>query len=535
MTEAALEAAENRAANLCALSISQPELSERLGRWSGEIEWVYGRDGALTVLRDGQWWTDCSVPRRAGEAMLKSLEAKGNVACYLWPAHPVHLKTVLNRLGPDQAVIVVWPDLEWARIGIGCCDFSAEIATGRLWLACGEDWAAELALIFENEHGLASPQLFVRTGTLDEQRAGEMIPAAQRVFGEVGEKRAAAARWAAEAWVERRPAKKICVMARSRFRLWEGDALHAAKTLGGQASNQVVTVDLDDPRQASTLMLAELASGCDALVMVNAGRADLSVGLPRQMPVITWVTVPRIPAFSAERDALMLVDPAWRELAVNAGWPKERIVVATRPALEKRRSFDAAPTVAIVADTSDLCAQREFEYSSHKLLWEMIAEELGRDPFALGEDVNDFLSNRMKRMGISQEGLDRPLFIDALIVPAWQQGLARAALNAGVPLRVYGKGWGDIADFTPCFGGEIDGDEDLEKAVGTAAGLIHVWPVAVTHPIESVGRPVVRALGRKRGGFVDELRRLVSGATPAKSADVHSSALSWDIIQHLTS
>ncbi len=535
MTQAALEAADHRAANLNSLALTQAALAEQLPGWNTDLEWVYARDGALTVLRDGHWWTDCSVPRRAGQAMLKSLEAKGTVACYLYPAHPAHVKTVLQQTPHDHALVVIWPDLDFARIAMGCCDFADEISRGRLWFAVGQDWPRQLAEIFDQQPGLSTPQIFVRTSTLNEEYAAEMVPAAQHVFSQLGEKRAAAAQWAAQSWVKRHPVEKVCVLARSQFRLWENDALDLANLLRETSTNTVITIDLDDPRQASTLHLAQTAGQCDALLMVNAGRADISVPFADALPVITWITIPRIPACLAARDALLLLHASWRDLAIQAGWSQDRIMIVGRPPQPTHtRPKDLAPSIAIIADTAPLNPKADFEYSSHQLLWEMIGEELSRDPFALGHDVNDYLSNRMQRMGISEEGVDRPRFIDALIVPAWQQGLARAALNAGLHLRLHGKGWDNIPDLAASSSGEITNQHELDQAIAASSALIHVWPVAVPHQIESLGRPVSNPLGRKRGGFIEDLRRLVTAPTSSKPADPRSSVLTWDIIQHLT-
>ncbi len=614
-TAAHLEADRNRSANLFALAATQPDLAGQLLSLRNDADWTYARDGALTLRSGDKWWADCSVPRAAGLAMLKTLVVHGNVACYLEPHHPAHVQIVLEKLRADQAIVVVCPGSEWIGVAMGCGNFSADIYNGRLWFAAGDAWEAQLHQIFEQNIGLPTPQVFVRTTTLAEERAAELVPAAQKIFTQIGESRSAAAIWSAQAWMGHRPARKFCVVARSAFRLWDDDGktledvLLAGLAVGDSASTrttneaggcdtrhdkphagdkrtsitanppdaanhpttppapliEVTRIDPDNPRQAGSALLAKIAGEYDALILINAGRRDLPVAVADQIPVITWLTTPRIPAFAgAQHDALMLADETWKPLARAAGWPDHRIAIAARPVLNsaldlaeksvvkrghEAQKGDAQPTfetrtheprcIAIIADTTSVSPEGEFEYSSHKLLWELIAEELANDPFALGDDVEIYLASRMRRLEIADEGLDRPRFIDQLIVPAWQQGLARTLQNARVPLRLFGQGWEAIPDLASCWAGNVTSRHDLASAIASAAGLLHAWPVQVKHPIEATNRPILWAVGRKGAAFLEDARKIFSRAgQPLSHLAIHENAaanvLSWDIIRHLT-
>src|SRR5687768_1986901 len=94
-TSAQLLAACNWQRNLAALSETQPEVAPLL---VAEVEWVFGRDGALTAQQGGKWWGGCSVPQAAAEELLRTLEITSAMACFLAPAHGAQVATALRRL-----------------------------------------------------------------------------------------------------------------------------------------------------------------------------------------------------------------------------------------------------------------------------------------------------------------------------------------------------------------------------------------------------------------------------------------------------
>ncbi len=151
-------------------------------------------------------------------------------------------------------------------------------------------------------------------------------------------------------------------------------------------------------------------------------------------------------------------------------------------------------TVAIIADTRCVAPHRKLDdYSSHRLLWDAIAEELARDPFAGIDDPIAFLARRVRRASIDKPGGDRSMCLVKLIAPARQQGLARLLLRHGVPLRLHGHGWSDLGQFKAHAAGPVTSRDALRAAVASAAVLIHPSHRPHAHPIESAGRPVVRA------------------------------------------
>ncbi len=71
-------AAANFRANVAAMETLQLGLTALLPGHEIGGEWVFGRDGYLTLrTTDGGWWSGCSVPLAAGREMLKKLELCG--------------------------------------------------------------------------------------------------------------------------------------------------------------------------------------------------------------------------------------------------------------------------------------------------------------------------------------------------------------------------------------------------------------------------------------------------------------------------
>ena len=126
----------------------------------------------------------------------------------------------------------------------------------------------------------------------------------------------------------------------------------------------------------------------------------------------------------------------------------------------------------------------------------------------------------MRQFGIPGEAFDRRLFVDRLIIPAYQQGVARILLREKLPVRLHGQGWDRIDEFRPHAAGAVSSSRALRAIAREAAAFVHVWPGGHAHPIDALGRPVVRR--RDPGGrsvVGDALRALagqgISVAPPA--------------------
>jgi hypothetical protein len=453
-----------------------------------ESEFVFGRDGYLTLRgATGAWHTGCSLPHRAAQAMLKKMTVTGRVACFLGPTHAAHLRVALDRLRFDQAIIAIMPDARDFEMALHCDDFSSEIESHRLFLATGENWIDELARIFENHPGLAPPSHFVRLPLLDESQCDAMMRDAQKVFSQLASRRAEQVK---SIWRERKATNseraKICLIASSAFRLWD-DAGNVLESLFRVASN-VVRLDPDDPASTSPVAVAQAVAKADVILSANMYRGDaLAASVPEEIAWITWVTNARLPSVNSAgpRDRLIVIDEGQKERAIASGWKDSRIDVAGWPmtSLADPLSREAA----VICDVPSLeCPEALAEFSSFKLLWDSICEQLPQDPTVL-HDIEDYLTKLRRKLSIGEEGFPRNTFIEGCILPAWRIGSVKALLRAGAPLRIYGRGW-EIDQSR----GPIETREQFQSAIAHASCLIDLWPAHVpTHPIHFTSRPVL--------------------------------------------
>jgi hypothetical protein len=445
--------------------------------------------------------------------MLKKLEVKGSVASFLRPDHAAWIRIALHKMNPGQAIIAVVDDLKSLAAMLRCDDFSQEIRNHRLFFAAGRDWAEELAEVLRKHPGLAVPVSFIRTITTPTEIAEQMIQAAQKVFADETNRRGRLVVEMSRTRSTRAKADrtKACVIAPAQFRLWDNPGTTLSEAIQkSSALLDLSTFNPDDPTNTSPLALAQVVSDCDALVAANFSRADAAGILPDDLAVITWATLPRIPAHAAarSRDRLIVADNSWVELAIANGWPKPFVCVAGYPV--QNWSGGHASGLAVIADTLPIVLRPErFELSSHRLLWEKIEHELKANPFSLDLDIHRYLGRQMERLGIAETGMDRRIFIDELIAPAYSQGLVRALVHEGLQLSIYGRGWDQISEFAACCKGEIRNQAELRSAVSRCRALVHAWPTPTPHPIQTVGAPVLKRTGSRKETFVREAKAIL--------------------------
>ena len=534
---AEIEAESNYRANLEALARAQPHLALTLGVADMEAEWIFARDGSLTAMQPGdRWWGDCSLPRRAGQFMFKTMEIHGVVACFLNPIHAAHLRVTLGMMEPQQAIIAIVGDPSALWLMLHCDDFTAEFRSHRLWFVTGEKWESDLKQLFADNPGLPTASQFIRAISTDNAPADALIAPAQKIFAEEQDRRGALARSAFANWLLRDKREgNICVIAPSRFRLWN-DAPFIVAQVARQAA-PILEFDPDDPASASPLALAQRARECDAIVAANLSRADLPDIVPEDMPWTTWVTLGRIPRREdcRKHDRLLLAEPQWLDEARARGWKDDESELAGWPGLalpqDRNEGF-----VALIADTRRLRAPRHIsEYSSQLLLWELIQRELTADPFLINNVVarasnpcsressreesagrsmtstgwkpvpqagDQYLDSRIAQLRVAEESLNRAFFLEHLIVPAYQQGLARLLIEHGVPVRLFGEGWEKIPQFATHFGGAVETRERFAEILGRCAAVVHAWPSERAHPIDAIEKPILRPFGRTMNEFL---------------------------------
>ena len=573
-TAASVQAGQNWDANLAALAVSQSYIVEAADSPALNLTWLFGRDGFLTAQDSlGQWWAGCSLPKRAGTTMLKKLDLRGVVGCLLAPTHAGQVTAALETLATHQAVIVVHPDTESIRVLLGCCDYSADIARHRLWFAIGEQWPEMMGRLLREQPGLSTPCQFIRTPATDEDLIQTLIPMAEKVFNECNAARSIQLSELAsgspppgvpggrvrvrgnfsqvrveQSGEEKTPhpspppgvpgggdrngilrvGQSVLVLAASHFRLWDdaGDALSSA-----MRSTDINHLDPDDPAQSSALGLALAGQHRDAVIVPNRSRAELPAVFSASTSVLTWITQPRIPAYDGKHpnDGLLLADDTWLTAATSLGWPLNRLKIAGWPNLPSAPS--AEKSLALIADTFTLDTPvKALDSSSHHVLWEVIRSDLNSDPFAIGTDVIGFIHRRMTKLGISQEGFNEPMFINRLVIPAYQQGLARLLLDAGLPLKLFGRGWDLLPRLSAAWRGEVRTREEFRGAVNGASVLMYPWPTRVRHEIDAMGRPVLSPNLRRAESWVRDAKAILNGCRETLPFPPISQALIRDMV-----
>jgi hypothetical protein len=500
--------------NKAALRESQPELSPSLPDVPSGLNWLFGRDGSLTAMEQkDHWWAGCSVPKAAARFMFQNMDVAGAVACFLRPQHAAQLRVALDKLQRRQAILAIVPQWDALSVLLHCEDFSGDLAVGRLWIAGGEDWADQLRAVLERNPGLPTPSQFLRPITSDAESFNQLIGPAQQVFSDVNTTRSQQIQTIRAS--RRRPiqsVRHVCLLASSLFRLWDD----AGEVLAGLDLHRehfsVTRFDPDQPGNSSPLALALAASQADAIVSSNIARSDAAGVVSEQIPWITWITTPRIPkpAQNPSRDRLLVADPAWKEGAIEAGWAAESITVARWPQLQNA-SFRSRgrSTLAIIADTRPICIPpRVAEYSSQRLMWEFIEQEMAYDPFLLG-DVEPYLESRRSQFDISQSNFDAVSFVEGLILPAFMRGIAGLLIQQGLPVRIHGEGWESVPEMGASHVGPIESREQLTAVLGKSAALVNMWPWNHAHPSDGVAIPVVKAFGKDRQSFINRMHAVL--------------------------
>jgi hypothetical protein len=506
-TLAFLQARNNLEQNRLAIRDTQPDLV--IGEFHEEVEWVFGRDRALTC-RDGagQWLCGCSLPRRAAAEMMQKLDIVGAVACFLSPTHGAQLRVALDKLRPEQAIIAIVSDTDQLAFLLACDSFELEIQAHRLWLVTGPRWMDAMRDLFRAEPGLSTPMQFIRLPIADET-IDALIAPAQKVFGDATSDRSMTIRTLRDSY--QRQNSRICLLAPSQFRLWN-DA--GAALMSAMAECDTIHVDVDQPRQTSSLKLAQSVHECGVIVSANIGRSDLQGVLSESVPFITWCSGERVPAYhhAAPLDRIVTGYP---KQAIANGWPPSKITEAAWPLdcnTKPGPSGPGHPNLAIIANTRPLDPPADLiEFSSHRVLWELIANDLLSDPFSLTDDIDSFLSRRMRKLDIVAEAFPAQRFVNELILPAYQQGLARILIRAKAPLSLFGAGWDRIPEFAGFAAGQVTSRENLREIASEHIGLVHMWPSTGPHPIDTLGRPVLRRRGSHGTSFLNDAKQILTG------------------------
>lgn len=518
------------------------------------------------------------MPRAAAKAMLSTLTSNNQPALFLEPCWGAHIREALHLLQPQQPLLVVVTDPSDLWHMFHCEDFSIDLSAGRLWLLTGCEWPTDLQNLLQQTDALPTPSIFIRTTAVAESLTNAMMDHARRVLSaEVNRRHEQMARVIQQ---PPRPVNRddvrIVLAGPSQYRLWDdagrmlSEALvmardHAISPLNNssqftssQAAEkvaadpldpsceqvQLVAFNTDHPATSSPLGLARTIEQADAVLSAGTGRSDLPPVAPLHKPWLTWISSGRIPSPvpGSTHDRLLLADANWLAAAQAAGWGIDQLEVVGWPATaalsgtdtlysrdasgasERRssassqgRDASAAPALAILVDLPESIEAPDYNLSSHTLLWEAIAYELGRDPLAVGDDPMKFLHRHRENRKVSVDGLDVARFVEQLILPAYVLGLARGLAAAKIPLHLHGRNWDRFADLAHLWRGNLDTSDQFIAAIEQAGALVHPWPVSGPHSIAARGRLILHPTSRRMETWVREAKELLARAADGKT------------------
>ena len=120
-------------------------------------------------------------------------------------------------------------------------------------------------------------------------------------------------------------------------------------------------------------------------------------------------------------------------------------------------------------------------------------------------------NSRMKRLNVSEKGLDKLRFIEELIIPAYQQSIATHLMRSKIPARIFGRGWREMSEFVSIAAGPISSRQELHQALSTSCALIHLWPGDHPHPIDTAGPPVIRLNSQGISALIADARLAMAG------------------------
>ncbi len=161
-----------------------------------------------------------------------------------------------------------------------------------------------------------------------------------------------------------------------------------------------------------------------------------------------------------------------------------------------------------------------FDLSSQRVLWESIARELLENPF--GAMWRVIFRTGLRAGGIDGQTVNTGLFVQVLIARAYVQGLARALMEAQLPVRLFGKGWDEMDQFAGLHAGEVLNDEELNAAAMGSSVLVNPSIHSYAHGVEGFGRAVLNRGGFSKTQYLNEARKLLAGGAwgPGRVKDV---------------
>ncbi len=491
-------------ANVTALGRFHGSLGRDL-KFPTEYFFTPALDGSLTAITpERQWWRTYAVPQRAAEAWLRPLQHTGTMACLLAPQHPSVVDQALRQLPATTAAIALLDDVETLPLFLSLRDFSEELTSGRLLFACSP---ADIGSLLRAHTGFQVPSFFVRPGDKESEPIQRLITECQAVLNTLVEERDAEAKRILANKTNNR--NQTVVLTRRPVELWDiaphvlSATMQGVPNSFGAAGGQSVVLDVSRNDTASPLKIVQTLADAGTVIAADLDRHELQSVLPAGCRCISWVTAPRLwapaPTAVESGDHLLLADTQWAAQARAAGWPPDRIHLATWPMLARNSAAPDAviSSLLLMADVPEdlVCPPELARLSSVKLLWNTLVETLIKDPFSCLPDPTAWLEVHRKAQSISADNFNVALFLTGMVLPAYAIGLANWLVAEGHDIRLIGTGWQahKIAGAQQL--GPLKDYAELVTAANSSTALVHVSPLKGAHPILGLGRPVIGTEG----------------------------------------
>jgi hypothetical protein len=496
-TRAVTLARTNLAANRAAIQSIYPRLLASLPEELPEMEWLFARDGSLSARTpDRRWIADCTVPQRVARRSLGQVEMTGVVSCLLAPSHAQEIVAALDRLAAHQGLLFVQPSESSFALSMACHDFSDAIRSKRLFPVVGPAWEREFDRLYAQFPALAPPAIMIRLPLAAQWLLDRITPAMDRLVQAQLHRHAIGLQRGAARLIST-SASGLLVVGNGRVSMMND----AGASLLALAAKDRTTMPLDTGEcvNAASLAIAQSALQCDAntILAADIGRTDLPTLAPSGVSWVTWCTHGRVPRFDAKagpQDRLLLIHPSLQPAALAVGWPASHVSIATDPRQDRPAASDARPTLFFDLTAIEVPSHIN-DYSSHRLLWDRIAHEIGKDPFAHRAPVVEYVRTIGQSLGIDRDALPLDAILHRLIEPLLAKSIATHLHAAGHRFWIVGSGWDALPELATHVRCPVVDSHTWDDALRHANAIFDTWPASPYHRSRYLGRPVVATWG----------------------------------------
>jgi len=508
VNEVATPISERLDANLAALRDRQPDVARQVTAVENiePARVVTGRDGSDVILLgegDGRldWLGGSSMPTISAPALVSGYPHVNDNVLLASVGTGYEPPLLAERIAGHCAVFVYAANAKLVRMALSVCDFSRQIAAGRIVILCG-DFAAALVQFFESNPGYQTP--------------AHLWPLPHVARAEVD--RVATEMRAAIPRVERLHAARIQNAARSivyalpaasgdATRLWIGSndfgpqtrqhadrVIRAANQLGWPAQACIANV----PEHGSDVARIESAAAFKPSVAlwINSCPRSMGQALAGCKHVAWYLESASLPAVAleglADCPAVYAATETVRQLVLSHGADPDRTRVL-EPGVDAGLFAPDASTsntpasnrdidVVIFADGCDIsAASAGVGLESHVKLYTHFANLLANHPDDFSPaDVDDWLSRCETESGCTLADVNMRRDFAALIARRLPPVLLNRAtlltlLDNRIQVRLYGIGWDTFDETANVRCGPIPPPSERAEILKNAAILAVSW------------------------------------------------------------